>query len=297
MSPKKSMIAGLLLAGASLVAPVSAQWNPFDTCRDCAPPQVFAPNPCVVCPQQPVYAPVQQPVFQQHLQPQVRTRMMQKQVVRYRTVPQIQQHRQAYTENVPVTSYQTVQVDEGAYQQVWVPKMVQKQVPTTVMQQQLKYRNVAVQTLRQVAVAETQLVPQQTVEYVPQTRFAGMQTVGSQLVGWQGGAPQMAGWGYAPAATAYGYPAQPMMGYAPQIYPSTAAYPGLEPIAAEPTPATESAGIDRPTPAPSDGWQTIRQGSNSNGSTQQSYNPQPTRAADAPTAVRQSQVDSSTTVR
>jgi hypothetical protein len=48
------------------------------------------------------------------------------------------------TEQVPVTTYDTVCVDEGSYTQVWVPKVVAKQVPRTVMQTRVSYRRVAV---------------------------------------------------------------------------------------------------------------------------------------------------------
>lgn len=48
------------------------------------------------------------------------------------------------TEQVPVTTFDTVCVDEGSYTQVWVPKMVTKQVPRTVMQTRVSYRRVAV---------------------------------------------------------------------------------------------------------------------------------------------------------
>jgi hypothetical protein len=48
------------------------------------------------------------------------------------------------TEQVPVTTYDTVCVDEGSFKQVWVPKVVAKQVPRTVMQTRVSYRRVAV---------------------------------------------------------------------------------------------------------------------------------------------------------
>ncbi|MEZ6056642.1 MAG: hypothetical protein R3C01_08055 [Planctomycetaceae bacterium] len=251
-------------------------------------------DPCNICPQQvfapqPIMAPVQQPVYQTYMQPQVQTQYRQKQIIRYKQVPRVQHQRQGYVENVPVTSYQTVQVDEGSYQQVWVPKMVQKQVPQTVYVPQTRYRDVAVQTMEQVPVAEITYVPEQTVTYVPQTQAVGMQTVGSQVIGWQQGGPQVAGWGYAPTTamspwqTPYGVPMTAELPYPTLMLPGEPYVP-------------QSAGIDRPTPDPaflqppateSAEWSTIKSrsaASNLNAPEQQTYNPQPTRTSALPSA-------------
>jgi hypothetical protein len=75
----------------------------------------------------------------------------------YRDVPQTMMRREAYAEQVPVTSYKTVAMDEGSFQKVWVPRVVQKQVPVTAYQQQIKYRDVPYTVM--------QKVPQ--VQYTP----------------------------------------------------------------------------------------------------------------------------------
>lgn len=75
------------------------------------------------------------------------------------TVPRIVTRRQAYTTTVPVTTYTNVVVDEGSYQQIWVPKMVTKSVPQTSYQQQVQYKDVAVQVNDQVPVVTTRYVP------------------------------------------------------------------------------------------------------------------------------------------
>lgn len=56
--------------------------------------------------------------------------------------PQTQIHRQAYIEQVPVTTYQQVT------QTVYVPQQVTRTIPRTVMTQQTRYRDVAVQTMQ-----------------------------------------------------------------------------------------------------------------------------------------------------
>jgi len=150
-------------------------------------------NPCEPC-GQPILQPYQQPIYQTQLRPVAETTLQPRQVVTYQTVPQIQHQRQAVIENVPVTTYQQVTVDEGGYQMVWVPRPVTKQVAQTVLQPQTRYRDVAVQVNQQVAQVQTQLVPQQVVRYVPETRLVGMQPAGAQIVGWQPGpAPMYAG--------------------------------------------------------------------------------------------------------
>lgn len=298
MSPKKWFTAGLFAFGLGVASTASAQWAPFSDCN-CGQAQMQQPfmqqpmmmqgNPCEICPQQvfapqPIIAPMQQPVYQTYMQPQLRTQLRQKQIIRYKQVPRIQHQRHSYIENVPMTSYQTVQVDEGGYQQVWVPKMVQKQVPQTVYVPQTRYRDVAMQTMEQVPYAEMTYIPEQSVTYVPQTRAIGMQTVGSQIVGWQQGPGQVAGWGYPPAATTawqspYGYPMTAGID-APML-----AFPG------EPYLPQQSAGVNVPTPDPSylqvpttsNGsaeWSTIK----SRSAAAEDYNPQPTRTSQVPSA-------------
>ena len=57
-------------------------------------------------------------------------------------VPQTEIRRQAYIEHVPVTTYEEVT------QTVYVPRQVTRTVPRTVMTQQTRYRDVAVQSYR-----------------------------------------------------------------------------------------------------------------------------------------------------
>lgn len=96
-------------------------------------------------------------------------------VVSFQDVPRTQIQRQAVTVNVPVTTYNQVTVDQGSYQQVWVPRPVTKVVPQTVLQPQIQYRDVAVQTVERIPQYHTVLVPQpqmtyvQSGIYVPQT--------------------------------------------------------------------------------------------------------------------------------
>lgn len=96
-------------------------------------------------------------------------------VVSFQDVPRTQIQRQAVSVNVPVTTYNQVTVDQGSYQQVWVPRPVTKVVPQTVMQSQIQYRDVAVQTVERIPQYHTVVVPQpqmtyvQSGIYVPQT--------------------------------------------------------------------------------------------------------------------------------
>lgn len=209
----------------------------FNTCcapihNPCCPPAFIDPcNPCV------------QPVFQTQLQPMVQTMLQPQQVISYQTVPQIQYQRQTYVENVPVVSYQNVTVDEGGYQMVWVPRPVQKQVAQTVLQPQVRYRDVAVQVNQQVAQVHTQLVPQQTLSYVPQTVQVGTQYTAQPMIGWQpGGVPVMGA-----------YPAVPVTSALPSYAPVPSSAGSINRLVPQPQ-STD------PTPgAGSDHWSTIRQ--------------------------------------
>lgn len=102
------------------------------------------------------------------LQPVVETRYRQEQYVRYRDIPQTEYRQEARLETIPVTAFKTVTVDEGGYQQVWVPKLVTKQIAQTEYQQRLSCHTVPYQVTRRVAEVATRTVPQQTVRYVPQ---------------------------------------------------------------------------------------------------------------------------------
>jgi len=97
-------------------------------------PVSYAPNPCA------------QPVCQTTLRPQ--------QFTTYRNVPTVQHRREAYVQNVPVTTYQQITV------------------PRTVYQPQTRYRDVAYTVNRQVAQTHTRYVPQTQIGYVPQVPLA-----------------------------------------------------------------------------------------------------------------------------
>lgn len=231
--------------------------------RPCAAP---APIPaCGACAQ-----PVIQPVFQTQLRPVAEMTWQPQQVVTCQSVPQVQIQRQAVVENVPVTSYQQVTVDEGSYQTVWVPRPVNRTIAQTVLQPQIRYQDVAVQVQQPVAQVQTQLVPQQIVRFVPETR-----QVGTRIVGWQPGLPIVA----APMS-AFILPGEPIPDGSVPVQRSASGsdyMPGSVPGAA---------------PQP-DGWQTIQQ--------RQSAAPQgtPPQASGAPSAVRvwQSQLQPETITR
>lgn len=97
----------------------------------------------------------QQPVVETQMVPQQTTVLRNEVVTQYR--------QEAVTQNVPVTTYRNVVVDEGGYQMVYVPKPVAKQVPQVTYQQQVAYRTVPFQVTRQVPQVVTQMVPQQIV--------------------------------------------------------------------------------------------------------------------------------------
>ena len=113
------------------------------------------PTPCATC------------VPQTTLQPVVETHYAQQPVIQQRDIVETQYRQEPVVETVPATAIECVTVDEGAYQQVWVPKVVTKQVAKTVYQQRTSYRSVPYQVTRRVAECTTQTVPYQTVRYVP----------------------------------------------------------------------------------------------------------------------------------
>ncbi len=208
MSVSKVVSAGLLLCAAIHPGSAEAQFGlgrrplrMFNTC--CAPmhARAWAPmhNPCCApvhtpiapCCDQPIMAPAPCGVC---ATPVPRTTLVPRQVVTCQTVPQVQYQRQAYTVNVPVTSYQNVTVDEGSYQTVWVPRPVQRQVAQTMMQPQVQYRDVAVQTQQQIAQVQTQYVPQLSYGYLPGMQVGGLPMTGLPMTGLpMTGVPMMGG--------------------------------------------------------------------------------------------------------
>ncbi|WP_339910755.1 hypothetical protein [Symmachiella dynata] len=133
-------------AGSGNVA--RAQWGLpcFDCCTTCA-------------------APAPQPVTQAYVQPVVSTQYRQQQQISYQDVAQTEYRQESFYQSVPVTTYENVTVDEGSYQQVWVPKLTTKTVAKQGYQTQLSQRTVPYQVTRRIPRVTTQLVPEQRISY------------------------------------------------------------------------------------------------------------------------------------
>ncbi|MBL8849307.1 MAG: hypothetical protein JNG89_06465 [Planctomycetaceae bacterium] len=114
--------------------------------------------------------------------------------------PQVQIQRQAYVEQVPVTTYQ--QVSETVY----VPQQVTRMVPQTVMMQQTRYRDIAVQA-----------APQPTIGFAP---VSGCSSCGD-------------GHGFAPAAV-HGYPSVLPTAAPANVPPYTSGIPSMPSISVSP---------------------------------------------------------------
>ncbi len=159
-----SMLAILGLA-LTVAAPetLSAGLFGFGECNHCRHqhPCHRHRNPCNQCQVNPCACTRTAPVSQVTVKPQVQMVPQTVSVpqVTYKDVTRTEYRTEAQTQAVPVTTYQTVTVDEGSWKQVWVPRMVQKQVPQVTYQQQISYRQVPYQV--------TQRVPQ--VSYQSQT--------------------------------------------------------------------------------------------------------------------------------
>jgi len=82
-------------------------------------------------------------------------------VITLQPVTRMESQRQAQIVDVPVTSYQRVTVDEGAYQTVWVPKLTTKTVASTTIQKQVQYQDVPVHVVQQIPMqfSRTAAVP------------------------------------------------------------------------------------------------------------------------------------------
>jgi hypothetical protein len=234
----------------------------------------------------------------QSVQPIVETSYRQQQVVTYQNVAETHLRQENVVQRVPVTRVSNVTVDEGAYQMVWVPRPVTRQVATTECIDQVVSRTVPVTVQRTVPQITTHLVPQQTVRYVTQQHAVAV------------------------ATPTYAYTA-PAISYAPPVVaqrpfcPSCAAPPfttslpstGFSNVAALPTsthhhhhavgshlieqPRLPHVALgDGPTPDPhfsgtatntaaADGWSTIgrRQSPMRTATRQELYNPTPSAAA------------------
>lgn len=214
---------GVLSAGNPLFGGHHHHHHHGHPCVNCDPCRTCHVNPCQCAP-----APV--PVIQQPqvtLVPETQTVP----VVTYRDVARTEYRTQAEVQTVPVQQMKTVMVDEGAWQQVWVSKMVAKQIPETIYQQQTVYRQVPYQVTQRV----------QDVSYQTQTRMVPrVSAAPCDPCGRTAGAA--ASWLPAnPPATAWNNPPAPVISYQsapvttisslPPVYnprplPSLAAQPG-----------------------------------------------------------------------
>ena len=159
------VIAGLALTIGSPAVLTAGLFGP-GPCHTCH-------NPCRTCNVNPCACAAPASAPQVTVQPQVQ--MVPQTVtvpqVSYRDVTHTQYRMQAETKTVPVTTYQTVTVDEGTWQKVWVPRIVQKQVPQVSYQQQVSYRQVPYQVTQRVPQVsyqtQTTMVPR--VSHVPRS--------------------------------------------------------------------------------------------------------------------------------
>ena len=95
-------------------------------------------------------------------------------VTTFLEVPRTVMRQEAVQVQVPMTTYKQVTVDAGGYQQVWVPRMVTKNIPQTIMQTQVQYRQVPQTVMERVPQVSTQWLPQQPVigsAYAPSVAY------------------------------------------------------------------------------------------------------------------------------
>ncbi len=244
----------MLLGGAFAVMPLPADAQIFRR-RGCCD-RCERPHANCSCSQA-------QPVMQTQLRPVVQTQLRAQQVTTFCDVTETHVRNETVVQNVPVTTYNQVTVDEGGYQMVWVPKPVTKQVAQTVIQQQAQTRAVPYQVIRKVPQVTTQMVPVQTVHHVAEA--VPMMTMATSPIPFQTAAsscntcnstfstafapPQY----FAPQyfAPQYGAALNPPTQYTP----ATASIPTM-PAISVPLPQTALA----PLPAPENSteqWQTI----------------------------------------
>lgn len=168
---------GVLMAAAPAVtsAGIFRRCEPR-SCRRCTRPVI---NCCC-----PAAIPAATVVPQTTMVPVTETQYVQQPIMTQRDVVETQYRNEAFTTTVPKTVFDTVTVDEGSYQQVWVPRVVQKQVSRTIYEQQTAYRQVPYQYTRRVSEVQMQTVPRQTVRYVPSTTgYTTVMNGGSMLMG------------------------------------------------------------------------------------------------------------------
>lgn len=159
----RAISCGLMIValGTGTADVAQAQWGLpcFDTCNLCFRPACTGCAPrynTVVAPP---------PVTTTHVQPVISTQYRQQQQISYHDVSSTEYRQESYYQSVPVTTYETVTVDEGGYQQVWVPKLVTKTVAKQGYQTQLSSRTVPYQVTRRIPQVTTQLIPEQRLSY------------------------------------------------------------------------------------------------------------------------------------
>ena len=220
-------------------------------------------SPCFRCQRQPAYCgcgaqPMMAP--QPTVVPSVGYR--QEQFITYRDVPQTQVRREAYIENVPVTTFQQVT------KTVYVPQQVTEMVPQTAYQQQTRYRDVAYQSTQRIAETHTRLVPQPTVPFTQPINYTAPGCAAPALPSYSTAPlPTATPTGIAPIYSSPSIPTMPSMTVSPYgastsygtTNPVVPQYPdvpsasnGLTPIgprlSANPTPARRP-GMFRPAPS------------------------------------------------
>jgi hypothetical protein len=174
-----AVVASGLLMVAAIFSPVSLSAGLFcnhgvNPCNVCSQPcGTCHARPCHCAAPQPVVHQqiIQRPVVQQQIQMVPQTQVVP--VTTYRDEVRTEYRTQAEQQTIPVTQYKTVAVDEGGYQQVWVPRVVHKQVPETVYQQRTVYRQVPHQVTQRVPQVsyqtQTTMIPRTVSRVVPQT--------------------------------------------------------------------------------------------------------------------------------
>ena len=164
------------------------------------------------------------------------TMLRPQQITTYVDVPKTVMRQEAVQVQVPTTTYLQVAVDEGGFQQVWVPRMVTKNVAQTVMQTQVQYRQVPQTVMERVPQITTHMVPEQFVRQYSPT------IIGSSA-------------GRSFALSGQSFPIATPTSVTP-IYETTPA--PLNPV---PTPLNETATLPHPVPQTSQlqDWQKVRQ--------------------------------------
>jgi hypothetical protein len=200
---------------------------------NCAQPMLSAP--VMAQPIAPLIqsAPIMVP--QTTMRPVYETQYRPQQVVTNRTGVETQYRSEAYAETVPVQTMKQITVDEGNWQQVWVPKPVTKQIAETTYQQRMACRTVPQQVSRIVPEVSTTMVPYQTVRYVAQqTCVPACSTVGLTS--------SLSAYPFPTTTTAFNV--QPTGLTSPYAYQTPAAFS----TAAVPSPAYDSAPSYNPVP-------------------------------------------------